>query len=167
MCVSPPAGSPFCLLASHRTWSSLQRCWSNQMFLPPLAHRLWRLTLQILARYAVFLREVRVGGWLISLTAGTNERPCCHKRLMWGRPPNFSSLYPSPFLGFLFTLACVAFRASLLTYSSLVFSESTNDSLLSLLTARIFVRYLQTKTEVIFLIQMIRNKNIHILVFNI
>uniref|UniRef100_A0A8D1SQC0 COG complex component COG2 C-terminal domain-containing protein n=1 Tax=Sus scrofa TaxID=9823 RepID=A0A8D1SQC0_PIG len=51
-------GSPFCLLASHRTWSSLQRCWSNQMFLPPLAHRLWRLTLQILARYAVFLREL-------------------------------------------------------------------------------------------------------------
>ncbi|XP_047615810.1 conserved oligomeric Golgi complex subunit 2 isoform X3 [Phacochoerus africanus] len=53
-----PAGSPFCLLASHRTWSSLQRCWSNQMFLPPLAHRLWRLTLQILARYAVFLKEL-------------------------------------------------------------------------------------------------------------
>uniref|UniRef100_A0A8C3X026 Conserved oligomeric Golgi complex subunit 2 n=1 Tax=Catagonus wagneri TaxID=51154 RepID=A0A8C3X026_9CETA len=53
-----PAGSPFCLLASHRTWSSLQRCWSDQMFLPPLAHRLWRLTLQVLARYAVFLKEL-------------------------------------------------------------------------------------------------------------
>ncbi|GAB5578377.1 conserved oligomeric Golgi complex subunit 2 isoform X1 [Prionailurus iriomotensis] len=52
-----PAGSSFCLLASHRTWSSLQRCWSDEMFLPVLAHRLWRLTLQILARYSVFVSE--------------------------------------------------------------------------------------------------------------
>nr|XP_045378494.1 conserved oligomeric Golgi complex subunit 2 [Camelus bactrianus] len=53
-----PAGSSFCLLASHSTWSSLQRCWSDKMFLPPLAHRLWRLTLQILARYSVFVKEL-------------------------------------------------------------------------------------------------------------
>ncbi|XP_019612931.2 conserved oligomeric Golgi complex subunit 2 isoform X2 [Rhinolophus sinicus] len=53
-----PAGSSFCLLASQRTWSSLQRCWSDAMFLPSLAHRLWRLTLQILARYSVFVNEL-------------------------------------------------------------------------------------------------------------
>lgn len=53
-----PAGSSFCLLASHRTWSSLQRCWSDAMFLPSLSHRLWRLTLQILARYSVFVNEL-------------------------------------------------------------------------------------------------------------
>ncbi|XP_072827071.1 conserved oligomeric Golgi complex subunit 2 isoform X2 [Vicugna pacos] len=53
-----PAGSSFCLLASHSTWSSLQRCWSDKMFLLPLAHRLWRLTLQILARYSVFVKEL-------------------------------------------------------------------------------------------------------------
>lgn len=53
-----PAGSSYCLLASHRTWSCLQRCWSEQMFLPSLAHRLWRLTLQVLARYSVFIREL-------------------------------------------------------------------------------------------------------------
>lgn len=53
-----PAGSSFCLLASHKTWSSLQRCWSDAMFLPSLAHRLWRLTLQILARYSVFVNEL-------------------------------------------------------------------------------------------------------------
>ncbi|KAB1271397.1 Conserved oligomeric Golgi complex subunit 2 [Camelus dromedarius] len=57
-----PAGSSFCLLASHSTWSSLQRCWSDKMFLPPLAHRLWRLTLQILARYSVFVKEVGLAG---------------------------------------------------------------------------------------------------------
>ncbi|XP_040823775.1 conserved oligomeric Golgi complex subunit 2 isoform X1 [Ochotona curzoniae] len=53
-----PAGSPFCLLASHRTWSSLRKCWSDELFLPLLAHRLWRLTLQILARYSVFVNEL-------------------------------------------------------------------------------------------------------------
>ncbi|XP_003940815.3 conserved oligomeric Golgi complex subunit 2 [Saimiri boliviensis] len=53
-----PAESPYCLLASHRTWSSLRRCWSDEMFLPLLVHRLWRLTLQILARYSVFVSEL-------------------------------------------------------------------------------------------------------------
>ncbi|XP_005405048.1 PREDICTED: conserved oligomeric Golgi complex subunit 2 [Chinchilla lanigera] len=53
-----PAGSPYCLLASHRTWSSLRKCWSDEMFLPLLAHRLWRLTLQILARFSVFVNEL-------------------------------------------------------------------------------------------------------------
>ncbi|XP_051057521.1 conserved oligomeric Golgi complex subunit 2 isoform X2 [Phodopus roborovskii] len=55
-----PDGSPYCLLASHRTWSSLEKCWSNEMFLPLLAHRLWRLTLQILARFSVFVSEISV-----------------------------------------------------------------------------------------------------------
>ncbi|XP_024894826.1 conserved oligomeric Golgi complex subunit 2 [Pteropus alecto] len=57
-----PAGSSFCLLASHATWSSLQGCWSDTLFLPSLAHRLWRLTLQILARFSVFVHEVRLTG---------------------------------------------------------------------------------------------------------
>lgn len=56
------AGSSFCLLASHATWSSLQGCWSDTLFLPSLAHRLWRLTLQILARFSVFVHEVRLTG---------------------------------------------------------------------------------------------------------
>ncbi|XP_036916105.1 conserved oligomeric Golgi complex subunit 2 isoform X2 [Sturnira hondurensis] len=53
-----PAGSPYCLAASHCAWSSLQRCWSAQLFLPALAHRLWRLTLQVLARFSVFVSEL-------------------------------------------------------------------------------------------------------------
>ncbi|KAB0371721.1 hypothetical protein FD755_016659 [Muntiacus reevesi] len=54
----PLAGSLYCLLASHRTWSSLQRCRSDKMFLPLLAHRLWRLMLQILAQYSKFVKEL-------------------------------------------------------------------------------------------------------------
>ncbi|XP_025973015.1 conserved oligomeric Golgi complex subunit 2 isoform X4 [Dromaius novaehollandiae] len=55
-----PAGSSYCLLATHMVWMSLQKCWSDQMFLPLLAHRLWKLSLQILARYSVFISEVCV-----------------------------------------------------------------------------------------------------------
>ncbi|KAM9298723.1 conserved oligomeric Golgi complex subunit 2 isoform 3-T3 [Morus bassanus] len=55
-----PAGSSYCLLATHMVWMSLLKCWSDQMFLPLLAHRLWKLTLQILARYSVFIGEVSV-----------------------------------------------------------------------------------------------------------
>ncbi|XP_074844761.1 conserved oligomeric Golgi complex subunit 2 isoform X2 [Carettochelys insculpta] len=53
-----PAGSSFCLLATHLVWVSLLKCWSDQMFLPLLAHRLWKFTLQILARYSVFINEL-------------------------------------------------------------------------------------------------------------
>ncbi|XP_058158938.1 conserved oligomeric Golgi complex subunit 2 [Dasypus novemcinctus] len=53
-----PAGSSYCLLASHRTWSSLRRCWSDEMFVPLLVHRLWKLTLQILSRYSMFVHEL-------------------------------------------------------------------------------------------------------------
>ncbi|XP_011769935.1 conserved oligomeric Golgi complex subunit 2 isoform X3 [Macaca nemestrina] len=63
-----PAESPYCLLASHRTWNSLRRCWSDEMFLPLLVHRLWRFTLQILARYSVFVSE-------LSLRPISNESP--------------------------------------------------------------------------------------------
>ncbi|NXS10872.1 COG2 protein, partial [Neodrepanis coruscans] len=55
-----PAGSSYCLLATHVVWMSLQKCWSDQMFLPLLAHRLWKLSLQILSRYSVFISEVSV-----------------------------------------------------------------------------------------------------------
>ncbi|NXD71614.1 COG2 protein, partial [Eolophus roseicapillus] len=53
-------GSSYCLLATHMVWTSLLKCWSDQMFLPLLAHRLWKLSLQILARYSVFIGEVSV-----------------------------------------------------------------------------------------------------------
>lgn len=53
-----PVGSMYCLLASHILWMNLQKCWSDQIYLPLLAHRFWKLTLQMLARYAKFVNEV-------------------------------------------------------------------------------------------------------------
>ncbi|KAJ6664626.1 hypothetical protein lerEdw1_006199 [Lerista edwardsae] len=53
-----PAGSPYCLLATHMAWTCLQKCWSDQMFLPLLTDRLWKLSLQIIARYSFFISEL-------------------------------------------------------------------------------------------------------------
>ncbi|XP_028623588.1 conserved oligomeric Golgi complex subunit 2 [Grammomys surdaster] len=69
-----PGGSPYCLLASHRTWISLGKCWSDDMFLPLLAHRLWRLTLQILARFSVFVSELSVRP-ISNESAKENKKP--------------------------------------------------------------------------------------------
>ncbi|XP_036400305.1 conserved oligomeric Golgi complex subunit 2 [Megalops cyprinoides] len=53
-----PAGSSYRLLVSHVLWSCLLRCWEERIYLPLLAHRFWKLTLQLLARYSTFLTEV-------------------------------------------------------------------------------------------------------------
>lgn len=36
------------------------RCWLDKVYLSPLAHRFWKLTLQLYARYAKFLDEVHL-----------------------------------------------------------------------------------------------------------
>lgn len=53
-----PAGTSYHLQVSQVLWSSLVRCWADQVYLPPLAHRFWKLTLQLYSRYATFLKEV-------------------------------------------------------------------------------------------------------------
>ncbi|XP_029306396.1 conserved oligomeric Golgi complex subunit 2 [Cottoperca gobio] len=53
-----PAGSAYHLQVSEVLWSCLMRCWSDKVYVSPLAHRFWRLTLQLYARYAKFLDEV-------------------------------------------------------------------------------------------------------------
>uniref|UniRef100_A0A671TR30 Conserved oligomeric Golgi complex subunit 2 n=1 Tax=Sparus aurata TaxID=8175 RepID=A0A671TR30_SPAAU len=58
--VAAPAGSAYHLQVSEVLWSCLVRCWSDKVYLSPLAHRLWKLTLQLYARYAKFLDEVNL-----------------------------------------------------------------------------------------------------------
>ncbi|XP_061405710.1 conserved oligomeric Golgi complex subunit 2 [Lethenteron reissneri] len=53
-----PADSEFRLHATHGLWMSLQRCWADPVYLPPLAHRFWKVTLQMLARYAIWMQEL-------------------------------------------------------------------------------------------------------------
>ncbi|XP_029690927.1 conserved oligomeric Golgi complex subunit 2 isoform X2 [Takifugu rubripes] len=67
-----PVGSMFHLQVSEVLWFCLMRCWSDRVYLPPLAHRLWKLTLQLLARYAKFLDEVLTKPSVMELT----KEPC-------------------------------------------------------------------------------------------
>uniref|UniRef100_A0A3Q3MYP8 Conserved oligomeric Golgi complex subunit 2 n=1 Tax=Mastacembelus armatus TaxID=205130 RepID=A0A3Q3MYP8_9TELE len=46
------------LQVSEVLWSCLVRCWSDRVYLSPLTHRFWKLTLQLYSRYAKFLEEV-------------------------------------------------------------------------------------------------------------
>ncbi|XP_077585572.1 conserved oligomeric Golgi complex subunit 2 isoform X1 [Stigmatopora nigra] len=52
-----PAGSTYHLQASLSLHSCVGRCWSDKVYLPPLAHRFWKLTLQLYSRYGTFLKE--------------------------------------------------------------------------------------------------------------
>uniref|UniRef100_H2TPH6 Conserved oligomeric Golgi complex subunit 2 n=1 Tax=Takifugu rubripes TaxID=31033 RepID=H2TPH6_TAKRU len=70
VCVA--VGSMFHLQVSEVLWFCLMRCWSDRVYLPPLAHRLWKLTLQLLARYAKFLDEVLTKPSVMELT----KEPC-------------------------------------------------------------------------------------------
>ncbi|KTG40548.1 hypothetical protein cypCar_00002785 [Cyprinus carpio] len=53
-----PAGSSYHLQVTEVLWSCVCRCWADQVYLPPLAHRFWKLTLQLISRYSTFLTEV-------------------------------------------------------------------------------------------------------------
>lgn len=44
-------GDEFLLLCHEALWDALHRCWDEDVFLPPLSHRFWKLTLQLLARH--------------------------------------------------------------------------------------------------------------------
>ncbi|XP_067840189.1 conserved oligomeric Golgi complex subunit 2 [Heptranchias perlo] len=54
-----PDGSEFRLLVTHVLWQNLMKCWSDHIYLPPLAHRFWKLTLQLLARYTKWVEELK------------------------------------------------------------------------------------------------------------
>ncbi|KAM9316008.1 conserved oligomeric Golgi complex subunit 2 [Gastrophryne carolinensis] len=48
----------YCLRTSSVLWMCLTTCWSDGVFLPLLAHRFWKLSLQLLSRYCVFVKEM-------------------------------------------------------------------------------------------------------------
>ncbi|KAL4237416.1 Conserved oligomeric Golgi complex subunit 2 [Mactra antiquata] len=52
-----PAKSEFNLYSTHELWSCLHHCWNEEIYLTPLAHRFWKLNMQILSRYATWIDE--------------------------------------------------------------------------------------------------------------
>jgi len=49
----------FLLQSSVQLWQSLHRCWDSDVYLPPLCHRFWKLTLQLVSRYATWIMELQ------------------------------------------------------------------------------------------------------------
>lgn len=60
--LSSGVGSVYHLQVSQVLWGCVCRCWAERIYLPPLAHRFWKLTLQLLSRYAKCVTEVRPNG---------------------------------------------------------------------------------------------------------
>ncbi|XP_073527539.1 conserved oligomeric Golgi complex subunit 2 [Phyllobates terribilis] len=52
------AESAYYLRVTNVLWTCLTVCWSDEIYLPTLAHRFWKLTLQLLSRYCVFIKEL-------------------------------------------------------------------------------------------------------------
>ncbi|KAG8897124.1 hypothetical protein FRB99_008430 [Tulasnella sp. 403] len=56
---SPRRGEPihedFVSTQATAVYTAIQACWSHHVYIPELAHRFWRLTLQILSRYKTWL----------------------------------------------------------------------------------------------------------------
>ncbi|KAF5354659.1 hypothetical protein D9756_005330 [Leucocoprinus leucothites] len=50
--------SSFLLGQTTALWKAITLCWSPEVLIPELSHRFWRLTLQLLSRYAAWLHSV-------------------------------------------------------------------------------------------------------------
>ncbi|CAK9782549.1 unnamed protein product [Cutaneotrichosporon oleaginosum] len=50
-----PSTKPWALPQSGAAWDAFRACWAPDIFLPELAHRFWRLALQVVARYGTWL----------------------------------------------------------------------------------------------------------------
>lgn len=44
----------FIFKETHICWRSLQDCWSEGIYIEALAHKFWKLSLQIISRYATW-----------------------------------------------------------------------------------------------------------------
>jgi hypothetical protein len=49
---------PFQLQSTLLLWQLIHRCWDRDIYLQPLCHRFWKLTLQLIARYSTWLEEL-------------------------------------------------------------------------------------------------------------
>ncbi|XP_019631010.1 PREDICTED: conserved oligomeric Golgi complex subunit 2-like [Branchiostoma belcheri] len=54
-----PDKTLFQLNAPYTLWQCLAKCWAQDIYISPLCHRFWKLTLQLLSRYGTWVREIR------------------------------------------------------------------------------------------------------------
>jgi conserved oligomeric Golgi complex subunit 2 len=48
---------PFMMSSSAAVWSAITTCWDRNVYVPQLAHRFWKLTLQILSRFRTWIES--------------------------------------------------------------------------------------------------------------
>jgi hypothetical protein len=48
---------PFSMSSSAAVWSAMTTCWDRNVYVPQLAHRFWKLMLQILSRYHTWIQN--------------------------------------------------------------------------------------------------------------
>ncbi|CAH2094319.1 unnamed protein product [Euphydryas editha] len=48
----------FILLETYKCWKALQDCWSDGIYIEALAHKFWKLSLQLLCRYATWITNI-------------------------------------------------------------------------------------------------------------
>ncbi|KAJ0173795.1 hypothetical protein K1T71_010944 [Dendrolimus kikuchii] len=48
------ANDGFVLRETHRCWKALQECWSDGIYIEALAHKFWKLSLQLISRYSTW-----------------------------------------------------------------------------------------------------------------
>jgi hypothetical protein len=49
--------SPFSMSSSAAVWLAMTTCWDRNVYVPQLAHRFWKLMLQILSRYRTWIQN--------------------------------------------------------------------------------------------------------------
>src|SRR5260370_36858791 len=49
--------SPFSMSSSAAVWLAVTTCWDRNVYVPQLAHRFWKLMLQILSRYRTWIQN--------------------------------------------------------------------------------------------------------------
>lgn len=49
--------APFVMSSTAAVWSAMTTCWDRNVFVPQLAHRFWKLMLQILSRYRTWIEN--------------------------------------------------------------------------------------------------------------
>ncbi|KAM4043447.1 conserved oligomeric Golgi complex subunit 2 [Anomaloglossus baeobatrachus] len=113
------AESAYCLRVTNVLWTCLTACWSDQIYLPLLAHRFWKLSLQLLSRYCVFIKEL--SACVTSernITESESLMPSSNRDL----PPAFSSEDQQ-------TISASDTQASVLSTCQLIFIVADIDKL--------------------------------------
>ena len=67
---------PYVMSSSAAAWSAMTTCWDRNVYVPQLAHRFWKLMLQILSRYRTWIESNLTPFPLDPSKPSPNEKVC-------------------------------------------------------------------------------------------